>query len=133
VPTAGNLVQAGGVTASATLLRNGTVLVSGYPSDLSEEIYDPSYDTFTENKSHAISSGHGEATATLLPSNMVLLTSGNSLGSDLYDPTTGSITASGNMAFLAVGHTATLLLDGTVLLLGGNGAGGYQPKAQLFQ
>ena len=84
-----------------------------------------------------VRSGH---TATLLPDGKVLVT-GGSIGyfsgellasAELYDPGSGSWTATGSMAAARDGHTATLLPDGTVLVAGGVGSSGELASAELY-
>ena len=122
-------------THTATLLANGKLLVAGgnVPSRFlvtsSAELYDPTTGLW---------SGTGNMldplayhTATLLPSGKVLVAGGESdigtpggfsyypvLGTELYDPTTGTWLASGNMNATHAGHTATLLNNGLVLVAG---------------
>src|SRR5690242_13114202 len=68
-------------------------------------------------------------TATLLASGMVLITGGFTTpptswaSAELYDPTTGTFSASGDMTTPRYMHTATLLPNGRVLIAGG--ASGY--------
>lgn len=78
-------------------------------------------------------------TATLLPNAKVLITGGYSLNktntvtldsAELYDPQINKFTFIGKMSTERVGHTATLLKDGRVLIVGGNKE--ETPYAELY-
>jgi N-acetylneuraminic acid mutarotase len=77
-------------------------------------------------------------TATLLPNGAVLAaggccddpSTGHQLApAELYDPESGSWTATGNMHEGRAAHTAALLADGTVLVAGGSLQGTAVPSA----
>src|SRR6516225_1989916 len=87
-------------------------------------------------------------TATLLPNGKVLVAGGASgrspygyelpvASAELYDPSTGTFTATGSMATIRVDHTATLLLNSKVLIAGGarelSSNGNYQPVASAAE
>jgi len=109
---------------TATLLLNGQVLVAG-GSDASAELYDPASGTFTATGSMTVAR-HGH-TATLLANaalpdyGKVLIVAGEPTGisAELYDPVTGTFTATGSAAGMLIGPTATLLNTGKVLFIGG--------------
>ena len=120
---------------TATLLPNGKVLITGGFSSSGNavsqtEIYDPSTGIFSFTG--AMVTPRGEHTATLLQNGKVLIHGGviaynnallpppDRLNSELYDPNTGTFTALSNVLGPRVGHTATLLNDGTVLITGGS-------------
>jgi N-acetylneuraminic acid mutarotase len=120
---------------TATLLSDGKVLVAGGANDASgalasAELYDPGSGSWTATgKMPTPRQGH---TATLLPDGKVLVAGGtgsnNGTGSnsalasaELYDPRSGSWTATGSMVTPRQFHTATLLPDGRVLVAGGTG------------
>jgi len=117
---------------TATLLQNGKVLVAGgnYSNGTlnSAELYDPVTGTWAVtgslNKSRAFH------TATLLPSGKVLVAGGFTCApppssclelnsAELYDPATGIWSNTGNLNTFRASHTATLLLNGKVLVAGG--------------
>jgi WD40 repeat protein len=117
---------------TATLLPDGRVLVTGGrigsnegPSANTAELYDPGSGTWTATGSmHGARDGH---TATLLQDGRVLVAGGSDgeggiedpLGTaELYDPSTGTWTTTGDMLAYGGPHTATLLGDGHVLVVG---------------
>jgi hypothetical protein len=122
-------------THTATLLRNGKVLITGGNTMSADgltggqtetaELYDPSTGKFKLTGS--MRSSRAEHTATLLPNGKVLITGGNGSGSpdithasaELYDPATGQFSATGDMTKSRCWHKATLLADGRVLITGG--------------
>ena len=129
---------------TSTLLQNGKVLITGgfsfdksacfdggtSPPLISAELYDPSSGSFAPTGS--MSEARGLHTATLLPTGKVLIVGGGNTGggrppfagdgsatAEVYDPATGTFTPTGNMSTARIGQTATLLLDGRVLIAGG--------------
>jgi N-acetylneuraminic acid mutarotase len=115
---------------TATLLANGRVLVAGGTDGrgkvlASAELYDPVRDRWTAAGSMAATRiGH---TATLLPSGKVLVAGGLVLpfpapslaSTELYDPATNRWSPAAPMIESRTRHTATLLRDGRVLIVGG--------------
>lgn len=130
---------------TAALLINGQVVVAGGFSSggtlSSAEIYDPAIGTWTTTNAMGNINARGYHTATLLPNGNVLV-AGGELDSDfgtfyrsnavLYIPATGTWT---NTGALNVGRelpTATLLLNGEVLVVGGYYKGNCLSNAELY-
>ena len=131
---------------TATLLVNGKVLITGGSADFTgpvatAELYDPDKETFTAaGDMTAPRTGH---TATLLPDGKVLIAGGSvsagqgmipSNGAEIYDPSTGNFSITGNMIGNHVCQQATLLANGKVLITGGSvsGAADLVPNAELY-
>jgi hypothetical protein len=113
---------------TATLLLNGKVLVAGGADDIEicdgTELYDPSTGIFSAAAN--MNMGHALDTATLLPDGTVLVAGstlyagGSSPGAEFYAPATGSFTTTGSLNTpRGLGHTATLLNNGQILVTGG--------------
>jgi len=118
---------------TATLLQNGQVLILG-GGDSSAELFDPATGTFLRTGNPL--TDPTDASVTLLADGRVLVAGG--LGptppaegqrlpplktAEIYDPATGTFSATGDMLDVRWKHTATLLKDGRVLITGGNGSG----------
>jgi len=133
---------------TATLLPNGTVLVTGGndSSDFmaidalsSAELYDPSTGLWTATGS--MNTARYTHTATLLPNGTVLVAGGDASSglfidalpsAEIYDPSTGLWTATGSMNTARYNHSATLLQNGTVLVAGGLGSSGALSSAEIY-
>ncbi|MCI0341961.1 MAG: IPT/TIG domain-containing protein [Planctomycetales bacterium] len=127
---------------AAALLPSGWVLVAGGRSGLTDlsnsEIYDPIGATWFAAGSFA--NARAQATATVLPSGDVLLAGGvaggfNSTDADIYDaaPDAGRWRGAATLDRGRHLHTATPLLDGTLLVTGGRGTGGaYDATSRLY-
>ena len=131
----GTFVPTGSMTlgrdsATATLLLDGRVLVAGgegYDAARSAELYDPTTGTFSPTGSLTV--GREVATATRLLDGRVLLVGGwewtdknhraESASAELYDPKIGTFTRTGSLPQARHFATATRLVDGRVLLAGG--------------
>jgi N-acetylneuraminic acid mutarotase len=120
---------------SATLLADGTVLVAGgynFSTSAGSEIYHPATRTWTATTGNPVEFRFEHA-ATLLGDGTVLVSGGGGYNGDgrfgadypglargeIYTPATGTWTAAGTMAAARLQHTATLLNDGKVLVVGG--------------
>src|SRR5437660_567426 len=131
----GMFVPTGSMTNSreshtATLLNNGMVLIAGgavlngssFQSTALAELYDPTTGTFTPTGS--MTASRVAPTATLLNNGKVLVAGGENVehlssnifldSAELYDPATGTFTATGKMTTARYGSTATLLNNGKV-------------------
>ena len=136
--------------ATATLLKNGKVLIAGGYSrtDLfdnyyaSAEIYDPATGKFS--KTGSMTAARGWATAIRLSDGRVLIAGGegcpdpnhctkaqeglsqNLASAEIYDPATGKFTLTGSMTASGRSEAPVLLPDGKVMMPF------YGPAAELF-
>ena len=139
-------LNAARVSHTATLLPDGTVLVaagrggagfSGEPLD-SAELYNPASATWAATG--GLDTPRYDHTATLLPNGMVLVAAGFGgdtgiaplASAELYDPATGTWTATGSLNTARYLHTATLLPSGMVLVAGGYGLSGPLATSELY-
>jgi hypothetical protein len=80
----------------------------------------------------------GGHTATLLENGLVLIVGGENVSgvalaaAELYNPSTGTFSATGSLNTPRSAHTATLLDNGTVLIAGGSNTSGYLASAELY-
>lgn len=122
---------------SAVEMSDGSVMIMGGLSpcstvacyQASTYLYNPSTNAWSSTA--PMSTARDSASATLLRNGKVLVAGGNNSDSgiglayltsaELYDPTTRQWSSAGNMTFSRAGHTAVLLNDGRVLVVGGEG------------
>ncbi len=122
------------IDSTATLLRDGQVLIAGGSNSNTAEVYDPVTGIFTPTGN--LNLARYSHTATLLVDGRVLIAGGsNSNTAEVYDPVTGIFTPTGNLNLARYRHGATLLRDGRVLIAGGsnsNTAEVYDPVTGIF-
>jgi hypothetical protein len=152
-PSTGNFQRTGEMSIGrlghiAVLLRSGKVLVAGgwigRAATDSAELYDPTTGKFTAIAN--MTARRGRPIATMLANGDVLITGGMDhdgqggqlASAELFRTATLSFQPTGVMHHARVGHTATLLNNGKVLLAGGKGdrltasAELYDPKTGVF-
>ena len=144
-PTKESWVATGTMTSArakftATLLIDGTVLAAGLGDRRSAEIFNPGKGAWAATGRMTYSRGN-YPTATLLPDGRVLMTGGAARDAqgdwleafaELYDPASGSWIGVGNPLTARFSHTATLLPDGTMLIVGGHGLEGALATAEIW-
>ena len=134
----------------ATLLFDGTVYVSGGLSFLdTSDLYDPASRTFSQvagvlqpRQRHIAILLTNPAWGSLV--GQVLIIGGASTGNsvygglqraldsvEIYDPSTGQISLFGTMTEARQNHTATLLQDGRILIVGGVSSPAISDSAEL--
>jgi hypothetical protein len=122
--------------AAAIRLLDGRILICGGTATgqvggvlSSAELYDPVARSFTPTG--AMTVPRAGQTITMLRDGRVLLTGGvQNVGfrsqlanAEIYDPRSGAFSATGSMSTPREGHTATILRDGRVLIVGGSDNG----------
>ena len=131
--SAGRMQFLHGQGLTATLLKNGTVMIAGGNyAPTAAEIFDPVSGRFTSLPSMV--SPHAYHTATLLADGRVLVAGGmnsnqSSNAAEIFDPASGKFTSTASLGTPRWGHTATLLHDGRVLIAGGVASGSSSPAA----
>jgi len=126
---------------TATLLPNSRVLVAGGQNlsdgvaHTSAEIYDPA--TGAWDPAGPLAIGRFNHTATLLPNGKMLVVGGQNgppasyqyfASAEIYDLATNAWSAAGSLSTARGQHTATLLLNGKVLVVGGQNIVGGSPQ-----
>lgn len=116
-------------------LASGLVLFTGGNDGLGAStfagLYDPNSGLVTPTGS--LNTARTDQTVVLLPDGTALVAGGQVLGlnvanrgvssAEIFDPASGTFNPTGDMPAGAFGQTATVLLDGTVLMAGGYGPG----------
>jgi WD40 repeat protein len=135
---------------TAVLLNDGKVLVTAGEDNntnfvATAELFDPASESFSSTGS--MGTARAAHTATLLKDGRVLVNGGATFvtrgglrhlsataTAELFDPASGSFSPTGSMGTARKYHTATLLNDGKVLVVGGQDAGTAPlATAELFQ
>ena len=127
---------------AAAMLPNGQALIVGGVGESGKPLKSAEIYNLTNNSFTALTAGLPTAvsgmTATVLNDNTVLFAGGlNSAGNpasaaELYDPTQNAFIKLPAMTKARAHHTATLLLNGSVLIAGGTNAAGPLANLEIF-
>jgi hypothetical protein len=146
--TGGVLSNGAGQGHATVRLEDGRLLVvsgtwrsiGGGPTSTAE-LWDPATGAATGTAAELVTD-RANASATLLADGRVLVVGGfggpyayasSSIASaEVWDPATGTFSETGSLAYARVGHTASLLDDGRVLVVGGSGPDGMPPVAEVY-
>ncbi len=131
---------------TATLLTNGKVLIAGgtrflsggYTEVINADLYDPATGGWTVTGS--LANRRSSHTAVLLPNGKVMVAGGHYYQSgtlyrnstEIYNPSTGTWAASGNLNSARSFHAAVLMPNGKTIVMGGNSSAGALASAELF-
>jgi CSLREA domain-containing protein len=142
--TAGGVLGSPRATHKAVLLPNGkALLVGGADTDAlaSAQLYCPELSGTPGAwvPTGSLAAGRQLHTATLLPNGKVLIAGGDKgsaptdvfSSTELYDPSAGTFTAGNPMGSPRLGHTATLLPTGAILVAGGHNGTAILNTAEL--
>jgi YVTN family beta-propeller protein len=125
------------------LLTNGKVLIAGGVNNTSNalntaELYDPTTDTVSATGNSTAPNGRKAHMSVLLPNGQVLLAGGVDNANiplataELYDPASGTFSATGSMSQARGFANAVLLADGRVLVSGGFGSSPTLNTAEVY-
>ena len=142
--TSTSVMHHGRAHHAAALLNDGRVfVVGGFDSDLrtltSAEVYDPA--TQTWSLVGHMSEARSVPTASVLHDGRVLVSGGSHIGAgsaamrntaEIYNPITNSWRSAGEFKVNRAGHSATVLRDGRVLVVGGAGPASTIAKAEMY-
>ena len=128
----------GRLDASATVLRDGRLLVAGGSQETeiaiaTADIFDPKTNAWSA--AAPMTSARARHTATLLRDGRVLVVGGLGPGrgtAELYDPAANAWSPAGNLVEARANQQAVLLGDGGVLVMGGRQAGRPLSSAEIF-
>lgn len=124
---------------AGALLPDGSVLVTGGLFERSADRYVPALGRWLPAAS--MTEARWAPTATVLRDGRVLVAGGGGNGgtgnettasAEIYDPLANRWTPVATMAVARHWHTATLLPDGRVLVIGGHGIGGPLASAEIY-
>jgi len=134
-------------TTATAALADGKVLFYGATCQSCTPLNCYLYDPIAHNliTGDSIGAGRSNATATLLPNGNVLVIGGYTYNfnsgvytqtylssAELIDPETGAVTPTGSMNFPRAYHTATILPNGKVLIVGGSALGPLPTSAEIY-
>ena len=137
--SAGNMSAARGVGHRATRLSDGRVLVTGDNDESIAEIYDPANGQWSQVG--VMNEPRNLATSTLLGDGRVLVTGGVDatkagqeplITTEIFDPATGEWTLAASMKKENFSHSAVLLNDGRVLIVGADLTEVYDPATGIW-